>query len=293
MSFTLKFWGTRGSISVSKEGYETFGGDTSCVSIETQQHLFIFDMGTGLRDLGLWLQEQDKKMVHIFVSHLHYDHVVGFPFFQAAWSPWMTLNIYAPRTENSGSIEHFFHETLMNPPLFPIAFKHMAATKNLHESKPGLLLDLNENERIRMEAFPLNHPGGAIGYKLTIDQHTVCYMSDHEHGDTLIDGNIRHVIKGADILIYDATYTPEEYLQKQGWGHSTYEEGIKLAKDSCVKKLFLFHHDPSHDDQTMQQIEDEAKKLWPHVEAARQGHILKVAEMFEHPENRQPHLTAD
>lgn len=276
MGFVVKFWGTRGSIATSHENYKEFGGNTSCVSVETQDHLFIFDMGTGLRDLGLWMMQHAKKNAHIFVSHLHYDHVIGFPFFQPAWAPDVTLEIFAPRTEKSGTIEHFFNNILMTPPLFPIDYKSLSSKRILHETKEDLILELNGCEKINVYGIPLNHPGGAMGYRINIGNHAVCYISDHEHGVTSLDEKLKKSIQEADVVIYDATFTPDEYAQKKGWGHSTYEQGISFARQAGVKKLYLFHHDPSHDDDYVKKIEKDAQKIWPHVEAARQGHSYEV-----------------
>lgn len=276
MGFVVKFWGTRGSIATSHENYKEFGGNTSCVSVETQDHLFIFDMGTGLRDLGLWMMQHAKKNAHIFVSHLHYDHVIGFPFFQPAWAPDVTLEIFAPRTEKSGTIEHFFNDILMTPPLFPIDYKSLSSKRILHETKEDLILELNGCEKINVYGIPLNHPGGAMGYRINIGNHAVCYISDHEHGVTSLDEKLKKSIQEADVVIYDATFTPDEYAQKKGWGHSTYEQGISFARQAGVKKLYLFHHDPSHDDDYVKKIEKDAQKIWPHVEAARQGHSYEV-----------------
>lgn len=276
MGFVVKFWGTRGSIATSHENYKEFGGNTSCVSVETQDHLFVFDMGTGLRDLGLWMMQHAKKNAHIFVSHLHYDHVIGFPFFQPAWAPDVTLEIFAPRTEKSGTIEHFFNDILMTPPLFPIDYKSLSSKRILHETKEDLILELNGCEKINVYGIPLNHPGGAMGYRINIGNHAVCYISDHEHGVTSLDEKLKKSIQEADVVIYDATFTPDEYAQKKGWGHSTYEQGISFARQAGVKKLYLFHHDPSHDDDYVKKIEKDAQKIWPHVEAARQGHSYEV-----------------
>lgn len=276
MGILLKFWGTRGSIAISHEQCKEFGGNTSCVSVETNDHLFIFDMGTGLRDLGLWMMENAKKKAHIFVSHLHYDHVIGFPFFQPAWTPDFHIDIFAPCTKNSGSVENFFNNLLMSPPLFPIDYKDLNSKKKLHESHEGLILELNNDEKIRVHGITLNHPGGCIGYRLDINDHSICYISDHEHGTTSVDEKLAKAIQGADVMIYDATFTPEEYLNKKGWGHSTYTEGIELAHKADIKKLYLFHHDPSHDDLHLKKIEEDAKKIWPQVEMARQGKSHKI-----------------
>ncbi|MGN6671405.1 MAG: MBL fold metallo-hydrolase [Candidatus Nucleicultricaceae bacterium] len=276
MGFVVKFWGTRGSIATSHEHYKEFGGNTSCVSVETQNHFFIFDMGTGLRDLGLWMMQHAKKKAHIFVSHLHYDHVIGFPFFQPAWAPDVTLDIFAPRTEKSGTIEHFFGDILMTPPLFPIDYKSLSSKRILHDTKEDLILELDGGEKICVYGIPLNHPGGAMGYRINVDNHAICYISDHEHGITSLDEKLEEFIQEADVVIYDATFTPDEYAQKKGWGHSTYEQGINFARQAGVKRLYLFHHDPSHDDDCIKKIEEDAKKIWPHVEAARQGHSYEV-----------------
>lgn len=276
MSISVKFWGTRGSIPTGGNRFRQFGGDTSCISVETEHHLYIFDMGSGLRDLGTWMMQHDKKVAHIFISHLHLDHILGFPFFQPIWSNESALSLYCPRTENSGSPHHFFNNTLMSPPLFPVGLCALQANLTLLEAKPGIVLQRDAPQKIEVTCFTLNHPGGGLGYRLCIDDWTFCYVSDHEHGNPDIDAALNTHVKGADIVVYDAAYTPEEYLQKKGWGHSTYEAGIALCKPLGVKKLYLFHHDPTHDDMALEAIERDAKKLWDSVELARQGTTLEV-----------------
>jgi phosphoribosyl 1,2-cyclic phosphodiesterase len=276
MAISVKFWGTRGSIPTGDGRFSQFGGDTSCISVETDHDLYIFDMGSGLRDLGTWMMQSPKKTAHIFISHLHLDHVLGFPFFQPIWSSETTLSLYCPRTENSGSPHHFFSNTLMAPPLFPVRLSALQANLTLIEATPGLLYQRDAPQKTKVTCFPLNHPGGCLGYRLCIDDWAFCYVSDHEHGNPDIDAALSSHVKGADIVVYDAAYTSDEYPFKKGWGHSTYEAGIGLCKPLGVKKLYLFHHDPSHDDTALEVIESSAKKMWDCVEVARQGTIIEV-----------------
>lgn len=276
MSIRVKFWGTRGSIPTGNGKFSQFGGDTSCISVETDQDLYIFDMGSGLRDLGTWMMQNSRKTAHLFISHLHLDHIMGFPFFQPIWCSDATLTLYCPHTENSGSPHHFFSNTLMAPPLFPVRLNALKAQLNLIEAKPGILLQKDAPHKVQVTCFALNHPGGCLGYRLRINDWTFCYVSDHEHGNPEIDATIGSHIKGADIVAYDAAYTPDEYPQKKGWGHSTYEAGIALCKPLDVKKLYLFHHDPSHEDAALEAIGKDAKKMWNCVEVARQGTLLEV-----------------
>lgn len=268
----VTFWGVRGSIPCSGPDYRRVGGHTSCVSASFDNTLVIFDAGTGMRDLGLWLKNEKPhiKTIHLFLSHAHYDHIIGFPFFGPIWDPSVHLNIYATIMGPMGGIHHFFQHHLFQPPFFPVQLSQLQATFTFHDISDGDHLTILPH--VGVDVFPLNHPGGASGFRLQVNKKVMCYVSDTEHEPTKGPSKtILNAIKDADLIVYDTSFTDEEYVHFQGWGHSTWQEGVRLCLDAGVKRMALYHHDPSHTDTLMDAIELKAQSLFPGAFVARQG----------------------
>mmetsp|Transcript_2616 Transcript_2616/g.1582 ORF Transcript_2616/g.1582 Transcript_2616/m.1582 type:complete len:296 (+) Transcript_2616:222-1109(+) len=266
----IKIWGSRGSIAIPGKETVKFGGNTSCVTVEIDDIFIIFDAGSGIRIFGDWLIRTGKKFEgNIFLTHFHWDHIHGFPFFTPVYSPETKLNIYGPANTDKTVIGIF--EGHMVQPTFPVTIDIMQADMNF--------FDLNEKETVGIKSKDtliatvqnarLNHPNGAIGYRIdhAESNKSVVYATDTEHFETgLPDKNVVSLAKGADVLFYDAQYTEDDYyglngkMSKKGWGHSTWKEGIKVADIAGVKRLILFHHDPVHADSMLSAIENKAKE---------------------------------
>jgi phosphoribosyl 1,2-cyclic phosphodiesterase len=169
-----------------------------------------------------------------------------------------------------GGIHHFFQHHLFQPPFFPVQLSQLQATFTFHDISDGDHLTILPH--VGVDVFPLNHPGGASGFRLQVNKKVMCYVSDTEHEPTKGPSKtILNAIKDADLIVYDTSFTDEEYVHFQGWGHSTWQEGVRLCLDAGVKRMALYHHDPSHTDTVMDAIELKAQSLFPGAFVARQG----------------------
>jgi len=288
----VKFWGVRGSIP--SPGPETvyYGGNTSCVEVRADGELIIFDAGTGIRQLGHALKrefgERPVRMT-ILVSHTHWDHIQGFPFFAPAYDPKNKVRILA--FEGPGKGVEATLSTQMESPYFPISMEEMPGNIQFEELK-SMEFDIGA---VRVQAAFMNHPGVCVGYRLFTSAGSVVYFPDNElygryrearaaqmSGETTVfarnqDQKLRDFISGADIVISDAQYDAHEYPQHIGWGHSCADDVVEFAVHSNIRQLYLFHHDPEHSDTHIAQMLASARKIVSEagskiqVEAAREG----------------------
>jgi phosphoribosyl 1,2-cyclic phosphodiesterase len=258
--FRTRFWGVRGSIACPNTKYMKYGGNTSCVSVECGSDLIIFDTGTGIRALGNYMIKEKIDKASIMYSHTHWDHINGFPFFKPAYTSGVNLNIFCGNLDQSNSNIFNVLSDQMKDPTFPVPIDIMQAKINYNDFLAGETFLLND--KIEIKTALLNHPKGATGYRVNYLGNSVCYITDTEHKIGKPDNNILNLIENADLVIYDATYTDEEYPKFAGWGHSTWQEGVRLCMKAGVKKMAIFHHDPSHDDEFLAEIDKQAKIMW-------------------------------
>ena len=290
----VKFWGTRGSIPSSGDDKVYFGGNTSCVEVRVNDQLFIFDCGTGLRALGNELLKELPVSGKIFISHLHWDHIQGFPFFTPAILPGNRFELYAPPNSKQNIKQMLTYQ--MQEPNFPVPLSIMGANLTFHDIN---VKDVFTFDGVTISSKKVNHPGGAFAYKLEYDGFTMIYVTDNEHYSDKIDEKLLEFIQGADFVIYDAQYLPEEYYgldgspSKKGWGHSTMVHGAKLAKEANIGLLALFHHDPNHSDEIVFGMEEEAKKHFPKTIAAYDGMVLTKKDKEQELEISQRDLIQD
>ena len=274
-TFYVKFWGTRGSIACPDPQYQRYGGNTSCLEIRCGERLLVFDAGTGIRSLGDDIVGQSclSKGLSgdIFLTHTHLDHIVGLPFFSPLFNARNRFRVWAGHLQPSLSL----HEVLckfMTRPLFPVPPAIFSADFSLRDFSAGEALAPDSS--IAIETAPLVHPDHATGYRIEYGGRAICYVTDTEHSEDGLDANILALIRGADLLIYDSTYTDEEYPRFKSWGHSTWQEGVRLCDRASVKQLVIFHHDPGHDDDFMERVAEEAEKMRPGTLVAREGLVL-------------------
>ena len=270
---TVKFWGVRGSIPCPGLAYQRYGGNTPCVEINCGDKTLIFDAGTGLRALGQELIKKGKNEAEIFFSHAHLDHIIGFPFFAPAFNPKNNFKIWSGVFDQQIPIKEVFQK-LTSPPMFPVSLEVFNAKLDFLTFKPGDKIELDGG--ISLSTVALNHPQGAVGYRVNFGGRSVCYITDTEHKVGEIDQNIKSLVSGSDLVIYDACFTDENYPNFAGWGHSTWQEGVKLCDAASVKKLVIFHHDPGNDDDAMDIISEEANKARPGSLVAMEGMELEV-----------------
>ena len=292
----VTFWGTRGSIATPGAGTTKYGGNTSCVEVRCGTDIFIFDAGTGVRPLGLKLMKEfvDRPLtVHLFISHTHWDHIQGYPFFRPAYLPATTVHIYG-----SGGQGRPLEKVLrgqMDADYFPVALGDMKSTVHVHEfkGKPFQIGDAT------ITAMYLNHPGMTLGYRVTYEGKSLVYATDNEpYQQTLphlghraeagrefgqrLDAEFVRFIERTDLYIGDAQYTDDEYPERIGWGHSSISATVEAALAAQVRSLAFFHHDPLHDDTMVASMAETANRL---IEtrgsslrcfAAQEGQVLEL-----------------
>jgi phosphoribosyl 1,2-cyclic phosphodiesterase len=280
--FIINFWGVRGSIACPGTATVRYGGNTPCVEMLVGSHRLIFDAGTGIHVLGQSLLGDLPVSGHLFFSHSHWDHIQGFPFFSPAFMEGNEFDIYGGVIPHGVTIEHRLHDQ-MTQPNFPVPLQVMGANLRFHNLDYGDKIKLGD---VTVTTGLLNHPGGAMGYRVSWQDYAVAYITDTEHFSDRLDKNVLGLADRADVLIYDCTYTDEEYnhpkSSKVGWGHSTWQEAVKVAQAAQVKKLVIFHHDPNHDDNFMDSIQVESVKVFSQSIVAKEGMSIKVGSIDSH-----------
>ena len=271
-SFSVRFWGVRGSIACSSPSTIAYGGNTSSLEIRCGKHTLLFDCGTGARYLGRELCRQAPLDMDIYFTHTHFDHVCGLPFFVPFFDKRNKFRIHAGHLLPNLTIKHALTE-LMMAPLFPVPLGIFAADISFDDFHAGDTLKPYPGVTIR--TTPLNHPNGATGYRIDYAGKSICYLTDTEHVIGKPDQNILGLIKDADIVIYDCMYTDEEYPSKVHWGHSTWQEGARLCAAANAKTFVVFHHDPDHDDAFMDRVAAEVAAMRPGSLVAREGMTLR------------------
>lgn len=275
--FEVQFWGVRGSIPAPGAETVRYGGNTSCLEMRVAGKQLIFDGGTGLRVLGKNLLKSMPVEAYMFFTHSHWDHIQGFPFFVPAFIRGNCFHIYGAIAPNGASMKQRLSDQMLHPN-FPVPIQVMQSDLKFYDLTPGDQVALDD---ITIETGSLNHPNTAIGYRVTWQGRTVVYASDTEHFPDRLDENLLHLARNADLLIYDACYTDDEYYDikapKIGWGHSTWEAGIQLAEAAGVKKIAMFHHDPNHDDDFLDGVAAQVEARFPGSFLAREGMIVQIA----------------
>ncbi len=269
---TVRFWGVRGSIACPGPDTVRYGGNTSCVEIRCGERRLIFDGGTGLRLLGNEVTKSGEATeLDLFYSHTHFDHICGLPFFAPCYDARAKLRIWAGHLNGVG-IESVLNN-MMIAPLFPIPMGIFTAQISFVDFAAGE--SLAPHPGIRIGTAPLNHPNGATGYRIEYGGKIVSYITDTEHRPGGLDHNVLNLVDHADVMIYDATYTDAEYPAHKDWGHSTWEEGVRLADAAAVRTLVVFHHDPGHDDAFMDEVAADAAAARPGTVVAQEGLVLR------------------
>lgn len=266
--FRVNFWGVRGSIACPSPTHATYGGNTSCVELDLDGQRLILDAGTGLRGLGRQLLADGVNAATLMLTHVHWDHTNGFPFFAPLFVPDFELRIVAGSLMPVGGVREALAGQ-MAAPNFPVPLDALAAKLEFRDVDDEDCFELGKGIVVRRRA--LNHPDGAAGYRVEFGGRSVCYVTDTEHTPGELDENIQGLIRGADLVIYDCTYTDDELAAHVGWGHSTWQQGVRLCQASDVKRLAIFHHDPDHDDVFMADIETQAAEMWDGALVAREG----------------------
>lgn len=262
----IRFWGVRGSIASPGPDTAAVGGNTSCVEVVCGKTRIVLDAGTGLRALGNeLLRKGDDLAVTLLLSHYHWDHIQGLPFFLPAYMKQTELTVVGGANGVMNVREALTHQ--MSAPLFPVRLDEIGARLATREVKMGDVFDIGE---AKVTVAKGNHPGGVMAYRIEHEGKSIVYATDTEHY-ACVDPMLKRLSEGADVLVYDSQYSPGEYKTKVGWGHSTYVEGAELARSAGVGTYVLFHHDPMRNDESILDLETKARGLFASSVAAREG----------------------
>lgn len=270
--FFVRFWGVRGSIPTPGGDVVRFGGNTSCLEVRCGSYVLILDGGTGLRKWDLSRNGVGPLDVDVFFTHTHLDHICGWPHFASLLDPKNTINAWCGNLIPDHTIEQVLGG-LLREPFMPVQNEGIRARLDYRDFSPGETL--NPRPGVALHTAPLNHPQGATGYRVEFGGKSICYITDTEHKPGEPDRNILDLIEGADVVIYDSTYTDEEFPAHVSWGHSTWQEGVRLCDAAKVGRFVVFHHDPDHNDDFMDGVASDVHKARPGSLVAYEGMVLK------------------
>jgi phosphoribosyl 1,2-cyclic phosphodiesterase len=299
-STRLKFWGVRGSIPVPGPGTVRYGGNTTCAEIRADGEIIVLDAGSGIRELGLALENEfGSRAINLtlLITHVHWDHIQGFPFFVPSYNDKNQIQIFGYNGADDGLQEILKGQ--MAVPFFPVALYDLPGKVKIAQLDS---MDFKVGD-VHVRAKLVNHPGICVGYRIFTSKGSIAFLPDHEPYDAFkLHSAKSHLLSpeqtrkrateeraelvkflhGSDILILDAQYTDEEYQSHVGWGHGSLSAAISLALDAAVRKLILFHHDPTHDDETVDKMVQTARKLaaksesYLEIEGAREGAEMTI-----------------
>jgi phosphoribosyl 1,2-cyclic phosphodiesterase len=271
---TVRFWGVRGSIACSGPATARYGGNTSSLEVRCGGRMVLFDAGSGIRYLGNQLVGGGPVDTDLFFTHTHFDHVCGLPFFKPFFQPRNTIRMWAGHLAGRMTLQRVLNEFMMSP-LFPVPPEIFRAEVSYRDFDAGETLAPAPG--IVLRTASLNHPDRATGYRLEYAGRALAYITDTEHVPGAPDRNVLGLIRGADLVIYDCMYTDEEYARSYvGWGHSTWQEAVRLCRAAAARRLAVFHHDPDHSDDMLDAIGRELEQAFPGSVMAREGLTLEL-----------------
>lgn len=264
----VTFWGVRGTFPATGAAFARYGGDTMCVEVECGATRVVLDAGSGLRALGARLVALERpSLTHIVLSHLHLDHIMGLSLFGPLWREKSDIIVHAPA--ECLDVNEDALASVLSPPLSPIGAGDLPAMLRIEQfALDGAFVPATG---VVVRTLALTHQGPCAAIVLEWQGRKLCYVTDHEHGDAEADERLALAVEGADLLIYDATFTDAELAGRRGWGHSTWEQGLRLKKRAGVKLLALAHHDPDRSDIALDALAERAAALDSNVFFARQG----------------------
>lgn len=258
----VKIWGCRGSVAAPGSHTAKYGGNTSCVEVAVEDDTaLVLDAGTGIRALGLDLVARRTRRIHLFLTHLHLDHLEGLRFFAPLWDERVTIEIWGPR-----SPVHSLRDRILrsfSPPLFPLDFRDVPARVTFHDL-PG---ETWRSGGISLTADLVLHPGATLGFRVESDRASLAYLPDHEPALAGIDGRPADWIsagalaRDADLVLHDSQFSEQEYEAKIGWGHSSVADAVAFCRAVGARRLVLFHHEPDHSDRVLEKLEERAREL--------------------------------
>ena len=271
--FRIRVWGARGGLPVSGEQFSVFGGNTICVEMRCGDHVLLFDAGSGLYPAGHALKAEGIKALDLFFTHCHYDHIIGLPFFPLMFDPEAEVAFWSGHLEGRMTTLEMI-KSFMRPPWFPIEPDICRARLDCHDFRSGDVLRPHPDVTVRTAT--LNHPGGAIGYRVEWGGRVVAMITDTEHVPGVLDPAVMSLIEDCDLFLYDASYTDDEMEKYRGYGHSSWQHGILLAKQARAKRVAFIHHAPWRPDAALLETGDKARAEFPGAFFARDGQVIEV-----------------
>lgn len=274
MPFEVTFWGTRGTLPTPGKEFARAGGNTNCTEVTCGERTIVIDAGTGIRELGSKLiTEKPAGKVDLLLTHAHYDHVEGIPFFAPFFTTGSRVNVYCGELDGSSGTQDTV-KNLMRRPYFPVGPDVFAADVSFQDIKSGDHFDIGDEIRVR--TAKLNHPGGATGYRIDFQGKSFACVTDTEHQPGKPDPDVLELIDGVDLFVYDCSLTDQELPEFAGYGHSTYEEAMRLCKLAKAGSFLAFHHMPFRSDRELDDIEKKIKMENPQNGVARENQTVKL-----------------
>lgn len=269
--FELTFYGCRGSTPISRPDVIRYGGNTTCMLINAGNKNIIIDCGTGLLNLQDYFMKKGSNTAHIFITHIHWDHIQAIAFFAPFFNKKNKFTIYGERRAEKGMREQI--SDILESPMFPIQVDSFQSNMKYVDIECGSSYKIND---LNVDTIRLRHPNICTGYKFTYEKKSICIISDFEHGKPEDDKIYQLFADNCDILVYDSQYTEEEYPLKKGWGHSTWKKALFLAKQAHVKQLIMTHHDPLRKDLDLDILQQTVKQHMENAVFAKEGMCFKL-----------------
>ncbi len=265
--FTAHIYGARGTLPTPEPQMAGYGGNTSCVGLRLDRRALILDAGSGIVPLGRRLHDEGLREIDLVISHAHYDHVLGLPFFAPLMDPDVTLRLWFAGTEEAPDGAHLLAD-LIRPPFLPFRVEELAATI---ETRALPRSGVTEIAGARITTTPVNHPGGNTGIRVDHAGASLVYVADFEHDDGPMDADLSALMQGADLALLDCTYTPEDYVQFTGYGHAHWQKCSALVAAAGVRRWGLFHHAHTRTDAELDAIAETVCAQDPRAFMAREG----------------------
>ena len=281
-NFNVKIWGARGTLASDSKSTVRYGGNTACIEVTCGDDRLLFDAGSGLRAAGdsimresnqLDAEGRPRKKLNLLFTHCHYDHISGLPFFAPFFDPKASVDIWSGHLDGTNKTKRMI-DNYMCPPYFPVGPEVFAANVTYRDFEVHDVLTPVQDVVVR--TLPLNHHDNCVGYRVEFDGRSICYITDTTHIPEKMDQGIVDFVEGTDLMIYDGTYTDEEFPTFWNFGHSTWEEGVRISKAAGVKRYCVFHHRPSRTDEDLDEISRQCKQAFKRSCLGKEGMTIKI-----------------
>lgn len=271
--FQVRLWGARGSIPVSGPGFSAFGGNTICIEMRCGDHTLIFDAGSGMLPAGQAVKSEGQTTFNLFFSHCHYDHILGLPFFAPFFDSKASIDIWSGHLYGETTTKEMIYD-FIRPPWFPIRPEILSAEIGTHDFEPGQ--DLKTHPGLVIKTGNLNHPGGAVGYRVEWGGRAVAIITDTEHKPGSLDPAVLKLIEGCDLFFYDSQFLDAEMDTYCNYGHSSWQQAVRLARESGAGQVGFIHHAPWRTDTDLMEFDRQAKVEFPGAFFGWDGQVIEV-----------------